>query len=58
MGRGPSIPGYPSLTVGYPTEFEKGGIESRVGHPTVTRRKNAGMPAVSLLTGLGSCHWH
>ena len=25
--RGTSIPGYPSLTVGYPTEFQKGGID-------------------------------
>jgi hypothetical protein len=25
--RGPSIPGYPSLTVGYPTELQKGGID-------------------------------
>ncbi len=25
--RGASIPGYPSLTVGYPTEFQKGGID-------------------------------
>ena len=24
---GPSIPGYPSLTVGYPTELQKGGID-------------------------------
>ena len=29
--RGPSIPGYPSLTVGYPTEFQKGGIDSPPG---------------------------
>jgi hypothetical protein len=25
--RGASIPGYPSLTVGYPTELQKGGID-------------------------------
>ncbi len=42
--RGASIPGYPSfkLTVGYPTEFQKGGIDI-----PWTRRKNAGMPARS-----------
>ena len=25
--RGGSIPGYPSVTVGYPTHFQKGGID-------------------------------
>ncbi len=25
--RGSSIPGYPSVTVGYPTHFQKGGID-------------------------------
>ncbi len=25
--RGTSIPGYPSVTVGYPTHFQKGGID-------------------------------
>jgi hypothetical protein len=33
--RGPSIPGYPSLTVGYPTELQKGGIDIPVIPPGV-----------------------
>jgi hypothetical protein len=50
-GRGPSIPGYPSLTVGYPTEFQNGGIDI----PLAPGVKMMGASSLLQVTGLGSC---
>ncbi len=50
--RGPSIPGYPSLTVGYPTEFQKGGIDIPPGVKMLGCQLSR---SVLIQVGLGSC---
>jgi hypothetical protein len=63
--RGASIPGYPRLTVGYPTEFQKGGpgMIRRDRHPTGDLGTAVTVPTFRTRGAHGharafTAHWH